>query len=66
VPVAGVDAVGRVRSVADDVVVLNVQCEVGRVADWYEYSSPDAGQRGADGGDPGPHGHGPAVLLRSG
>lgn len=65
-PVAGVDAIGRARSVADEVVVLQVECEVGRVDDWFEHPATHDGSQGAPGGDPGPHGHGPAVLLQAG
>lgn len=66
VPVAGVDALGRVRSVADEVVVLQVECDVARVADWYEAPTPLDGHQGANGTDPGPRGQGPGVLLQAG
>ncbi len=76
VPVAAVDAVGRARTVADEVVVLQVECDVARIADWYEVPTPldghhlDGqhldGHQGANGADPGARGQGPGVLLQAG
>lgn len=73
-PVGAVDAIGRARSVADEVVVLDVVADPTTVPARYEdrYEGPGAGGSrdgtGGDGTGPGlgPHGQGPGVLLRAG